>query len=295
MRFPLFRRKRKTVPIARADSRKLRAVMLRGRRYLDVPYALPKDLDEINRLDLQHYIYRLVQRGNFLVPLDAPSDILDIASGSGRWCHEMAVQFPAATVYGFDLENLKASQPLPSNVRFIQGNLLDGLSFEDNAFDYVHQRLVLASAVPLLRWEPVMKELLRVTRPGGWLELAEVGVEVMNMGPRTREFLAWGIEAGTSRGLDARAIPGIEQYLQRAGAINTGLRWYDVPLGVWGGRVGKLMQTNMTLALGGLKALYLERGASEDDFTSLLNQLPAEWQRCQSCIRFFVFWGQKGA
>lgn len=291
--FTLFRRIRRTARPTHADSRKLRAIIRAGRRHLNVPYALPKDLDELNRLDFQHYIYRLVQRGNFLAPLDDPRVILDLASGTGKWCYEMAWQFPAATVYGFDLENLKASQPLPSNYHFVQGNLLDGLPCEDNTFDYVHQRLVLASAVPLLQWESLLREMLRVTRPGGWLELAEVGVEVVNMGPLTQEFLSWGIEAGKSRGLDAREIPRIERYLQRAGATNTGLRWYDVPLGAWGGRVGKLQQANMRLALGGLKALYLEKGASENDFTELLDQLPAEWQHYRSSMRFFVFWGQK--
>jgi ubiquinone/menaquinone biosynthesis C-methylase UbiE len=254
---------------------------------------LPKDLDELNRLDFQHSIYRLVQRGNFLVPLDEPRTILDLASGTGRWCQEMALQFPSATVYGFDLENPRASQPLPANDRFVQGNLLNGLPFGDNTFDFVHQRLTLASAVPLLQWEPLLREMVRVICPGGWLELAEVGVEVVNMGPLTQEFLAWGIEAGKSRGLDVREIPRLEAYVKRAGAINTGLRWYDVPLGEWGNRVGKLMQQNMVLALGALKALYLERGASEEDFTSLLNQLPAEWQKHRSCMRFFIFWGQK--
>jgi hypothetical protein len=35
------------------------------------------------------------------------------------------------------------------------------------------------------------------------------------------------------------------------------------------------------------------KGANEEDFTTLLDQFPAEWQRYHSRMRFFVFWDQK--
>jgi len=39
----------------------------------DVPYALPKDLEEGQRLNFQHYIIHSVLRGNHAVPLDQES------------------------------------------------------------------------------------------------------------------------------------------------------------------------------------------------------------------------------
>jgi ubiquinone/menaquinone biosynthesis C-methylase UbiE len=267
--------------------------MLAGRRHVTgVPYALPKDLAEVNRLDFQHYIYRNVLRGNFLVPLADPTAILDVAAGTGIWGKEMAQQFPQARVVGLDLEDIKVSGPIPANYQFVQGNLLDGLPFVANSFDFVHQRLVLASAVPFERWMDVFKELLRVTRPGGWLELPEVGVEVHPLGPLTRHFFEWGIEASHLRGLSPREIPRIERYLSEAGGRNVGMQHYDVPMGNWGGRIGTLMETNLFSALSALKALYTERGSVES-FDDLLYQLPDEWRTLKSHIRFFVFWCQK--
>ena len=169
------------------------AAIIAGRRHVTgVPYALPKDLAEISRLDFQHYIYKNVMRGNFLVPLDNPASILDVAAGTGAWGKEVAQQFPQARVVGLDLENIKESGLVPDNYEFVQGNLLERLPFRDEVFDFVHQRLVLASAIPFERWMDVFKELLRVTRPGGWLELPEVGVEVSPLGPLTRHFFEWG-------------------------------------------------------------------------------------------------------
>ncbi len=278
----------------RPTAPRIAAAIIAGRRHVTgVPYALPKDLAEISRLDFQHYIYRCVLRGNFLVPLGDPSAILDVAAGTGIWGKEMAQQFPQARIVGFDLEDFKASGPIPANYEFIKGNLLERLPFGDNTFDFVHQRLVLASAVPFSRWMAVFQELLRVTRPGGWLEFPEVGVEVNPLGPLTRQFFEWGIAASRPRGLYAREIPNIGRYLAEAGMVNVGSRYYDVPMGSWGGRIGTMMQTNLISALSGLKALYTEDGASEADFDQLLGQLPGEWRALRSHMRFFVFWCQK--
>ena len=267
--------------------------MLAGRRHVTgVPYALPKDLAEVSRLDFQHYIYRNVLRGNFLVPLVDPTAILDVAAGTGIWGKEMAQQFPQARVVGLDLEDIKVSGPIPANYEFVRGNLLERLPFRDDAFDLVHQRLVLASAVPFERWVDVFKELLRVTRPGGWIELPEIGVEVNPRGPLTRQFFEWGIEASQPRGLCPREIPRIDHYLAEAGGISVGSRYHDIPMGNWGGRIGTMMETNLISALGGLKALYLARGSAEE-FDRLLLQLPDEWKSLRSHIRFFVFWCQK--
>jgi len=275
--------------VPQATASRISAAMIAGRRHVTgVPYALPKDLAEVNRLDFQHYIYRHVLRGNFLVPLHESAAILDVAAGTGIWGKEVAQQFPLARVVGLDLEDIKESGQVPPNYEFVRGNLLERLPFRDNAFDLVHQRLVLASAVPFERWMDVLRELLRVTRPGGWLELSEVGVEVNPLGPLTRQFFEWGIEASKPRGLCPREIPRIEHYLSEAGAINVGSRYHDIPMGSWGGHIGTMMETNLMSAFGGLKALYLTRGSAEE-FDRLLLQLPDEWRSLRSYIRFFAF------
>lgn len=293
---PLFFRRRNSrhQMLERKSTEPRMEAIIAGRRHLTgVPYALPKDTSEINRLDFQHYIYRRVVRGNFLVPLDDPRMILDVGCGTGIWCHEMAQQFPAAQVVGLDLEQIKKSGGLPTMYQFVQGNILAGLPFEENTFDFVHQRLILASAIPVARWIEVFKELLRVARPGGWLELPEVGVEVQQIGPLTRQFFAWGISASEARGLDPRQIPHVCHYLTEAGGRNAGVWFVDVPMGAWAGRIGVMMQKNLSDALAGLQALYCERGATAEDFNALLKQLPEEWSACRSRMRFFIFYCQK--
>src|SRR5579872_6362205 len=75
-----------------------------GRAYTaGVPYALPSDLDETNRLDFQHFVLRQAFKGNFPAPIGTPTDILDVGAGTGRWAKEMAVVFSNASVVGLDI------------------------------------------------------------------------------------------------------------------------------------------------------------------------------------------------
>ncbi len=180
---------------------------------------------------------------------------------------------------------------MPANYQFVRGNVLDRLPFNDHTFDFVHQRLVLSPAIPVARWTDEISELLRVTRPGGWLELAEVGVEVNPLGPVTSQFFEWGISASESRGLDPRQVPFIGRYVPGNNRILA--KHYDVPMGQWAERIGLMMQMNLMNAFGGLKALYCERGATEDEFNDLLNRLPEEWSSWRPHIRFFVWCIQK--
>src|SRR5690348_17471363 len=77
---------------------------LMGRLFLrGVPYVLPKDMGEVNRLDFQHYMMRAALHGNYAAPISAPESILDVGCGTGRWATEMAQLFPAARVVGVDV------------------------------------------------------------------------------------------------------------------------------------------------------------------------------------------------
>ena len=76
--------------------------LLGGRQLVrGVPYLLPKDLEEGNRLDFQHFILRYALQGNYATPLRSHSSILDV--GTGIWAREMAQVFPGANIVGLDV------------------------------------------------------------------------------------------------------------------------------------------------------------------------------------------------
>uniref|UniRef100_UPI0035E45754 class I SAM-dependent methyltransferase n=1 Tax=Thermogemmatispora sp. TaxID=1968838 RepID=UPI0035E45754 len=273
---------------------------LRGsRRYLqEQPYLLPKDLGEVNRLDFQHYVLRAILRGNYLAPVQQPRRILDVGCGTGQWAFELARQFPQAEVIGFDLEPAKTSSSPPANYRFVQGDLLQGLPFDNNSFDFVHQRLLFL-AIPLSGWPSAVQELARVTAPGGWVELVEASIAAQDLtpsGPTTQKLFDLGGQLAALRGLDSEGKVArlLERYLAEAGLVNIQCHQREVPVGEWGGRIGSLMALNFQEGAKALSAPIAFRfGMTEQEVATAIETMMQEFNLHRTKYSYTVAYGQK--
>jgi SAM-dependent methyltransferase len=268
------------------------------RRLTDVPYVLPKDLEEGERLNLQHYLLRYALKGNFSAPLDVPvSRVLDVGSGTGIWGQEMAQQFPLTQVFSVDLEppavvslSTQAKESL-ANYHFIQGNILQGLPFPDQSFDFTHQRL-LVLALPAATWSPVIRELIRVTRKGGWIELMEIDV-IKQGGPLTEKVIGLILEFVRRRGIEVKLVENLGSLLQQEGLKQVTQRFVDIPIGSWGARLGNLMEKDALAGYAALKHTLCRTLAFDpDEYDALLQALPEEWSRYHSSYRFVLVYGQ---
>jgi ubiquinone/menaquinone biosynthesis C-methylase UbiE len=103
--------------------------------------------------------------------------VLDSASGPGCWSLDMAKEFPSSSFHGIDMtaHDFSNTAEKLANFEFTVGNLLEGLPFEDNTFDYIYQRLLFLGLNDE-GWATVLNELLRVLKPGGYIELLEVSI-----------------------------------------------------------------------------------------------------------------------
>ncbi len=220
---------------------------------------LPRHRTEIDRLDVQHYALRAALKGNQVAPLDQPGTILDVGSGTGQWGYDLCSQFPKAMVVGLDLVPGKA-QGRPENYRFVKANVLHGLPFGDDAFDYVHQRLMV-TALPLTTWPGVVRDLVRVTRPRGWVELVEGGYDIEPLGPATKRLFDLAARLAASYGLDTTGSVShvLDDYLRHAGAEDVDKRSVPLPIGEWGGRVGSLMASDFRSTFNGLCSTFESR------------------------------------
>jgi SAM-dependent methyltransferase len=238
--------------------------------------------------------------GNYAAPIKAPMSILDVGSGTGRWATEMARLFPNTNVIGSDIaapnpEAVQADDAVrPDNYAFIQGNVLEGLPFADGAFDFTHMRLLLF-AIPEARWPDVARELLRVTRPGGWIELVETGPQ-QNGGPAMDQIVEWITQASLRRGVNPLVGPHIGDFLRSAGAINVTSRDIALPVGAYGGRVGRLAETDVMGVLAGVKGLVASQGiASPEAFDRAVQTARADLNQYQCTLPFYVAYGQRPA
>lgn len=272
---------------------------LMGRLFVrDLPYVLPKDMGEVNRLDFQHYMMRSALRGNYAAPIGAPDSILDVGSGTGRWCIEMASLFPGARVVGVDVAESKAEEiapdvvTQPGNYTFAAGNILEGLSFSDGTFAYTHQRYMIG-AIPRDQWPYTVSELVRVTRPGGWIELVEAGTS-RGGGAALTQTDDWVASVLARRGLDIHLGPHLRDFLVGAGADNVTVREIDLPLGAYGGRIGTLVESDYFAAVNAMRAPVVSLGiATESEYDSIAQAARDEVQRGECVFPVYVVFGQR--
>ncbi|CAO3629920.1 unnamed protein product [Cunninghamella blakesleeana] len=168
-----------------------------GRSYHDAnsAYWLPSDDEESDRLTGQHFAIKALFNGNIgqcvedIVPLRTSAYVLDIGCASGCWLLDMATEYPNSHFMGVDICETFPNSIRPPNTSFKIANVIEGLPFPDNTFDFINLRLFIL-AIKKDEWEDVFKEIHRVLKPGGCFQTIECG-----MVEGGTDYVKWG--AGT--------------------------------------------------------------------------------------------------
>jgi ubiquinone/menaquinone biosynthesis C-methylase UbiE len=145
------------------------------------------DDNEIDRLQIQHHLFRALWRENFNSPIKnklkaGGFHVLDVGCGPGTWICDMATDFPSSKFKGIDIETVFPTQK-PTNIIFEKANVLTGLPYSDNTFDFVRMSSMILVFTEAEWRTKVFVELLRVLKPGGYLELEDGDIESCNTSP----------------------------------------------------------------------------------------------------------------
>ena len=259
-----------------------------------VSYMLPPVEQDIDRLDLQHYIIRYLLRGNYIAPIAKPAHILDVGCGTGRWVLEMAQEFPQAELNGIDCSlPLGDAAHFPLNSHFHAGNVLHKLPFEDSFFDFVHQRHFIFTILQH-RWQSLVNELVRVTRRGGWVELIEMNPVLQHTGPATERVLQLVTQAALQLGLDPAISQHIGTLLGTAGLKRVGTSTQLVPLGNWGGQPGAMALADILAIAQEMKPQVLaQTQTASNEFDLLTMQMVEEVEQYCTTFTFHLAYGQR--
>ncbi len=106
------------------------------------------------------------------------SCILDIGCGPGEWVLDVAYMYPDVEVVGIDISRTmieyataQAHAQRLNNVRFLLMDATKPLALSDASFDLVNARTI--AFLPPAVWPQLLRECMRVLRPGGTVRLTE--------------------------------------------------------------------------------------------------------------------------
>jgi len=160
-------------------------------------------------------------------------DVLDVGGGPGGWVLEMAYAYPHMHATGIDISqgmidyaNGLARANGLDNAQFRVANAIDPLDFPNTSFDLVNVRQ-LEGVIPAAAWPGLVKEMVRVTRPGGIIRITSVewGGVTNSTAFQTLERLMIGgaTRAGLHHIPDERWLGATilrSRYLRDAGCVN---------------------------------------------------------------------------
>ncbi|KAH0538535.1 hypothetical protein FGG08_004868 [Glutinoglossum americanum] len=211
-------------------------VCRRYHSYRSGQYAFPNDENELDRMDLENHLFSLVLGGNLhLAPLDSPQRILDLGTGTGIWAIDMADRYPSAAVIGTELSPVQPKW-VPPNLTFQIDDFSQDWTFQEDSFDLIHWRLLLASISDYPR---LFKQAFDHTKPGGYLEVHEIDPMFycddgsLPEGSSARQWSVLFLEACAKLG---RAIPPTDSYkvgMEAAGFVDVQERVYKRPSNTW--------------------------------------------------------------
>lgn len=133
-------------------------------------YLFPNDSAEIERMEVKYHAIRLALHDNlFFAPIEDPLSVLDVGTGTGAWCIDMADAHPNALVKGIDLSLIQPNF-VPPNCIFEIADANDDWTFSEK-FGLIHTRIM--NDFSLNSWLHFFTEAYAHLSPGGWVECQE--------------------------------------------------------------------------------------------------------------------------
>ncbi|KAJ3455182.1 hypothetical protein MRS44_013782 [Fusarium solani] len=243
-------------------------------------YYYPNDMIEVERLNTQHEILKILLDGrSCLAPFsqkNPPRKVLDIATGSGCWA--------------IDLGDETDEWP--------QGR--DWCNF-----DLIHTRVTMGC------WSDMAKQIIQPAferlKPGGWIECQELEglLECDDGSVKDNAFKKWCDDIVDASITADRPLPGaasMKQAFIEAGFVDIHEKIYKIPINGWPKdrrlkRFGELWHANVVEGLQALSygLLHRVKGMTKEEIEVNLVDVRKDLadQRMHGYQKFYVVWGRK--
>ncbi|PKY49180.1 S-adenosyl-L-methionine-dependent methyltransferase [Rhizophagus irregularis] len=266
-------------------------------------YYFSTSTDSIDRFHVFHFLRQYIFQSNFSSPVEenlirGGYKVLDVGCGPGTWLLDLSSKYESSYFFGVDSELMFPQEIKPNNVEFFKADLSAGLSFGDNEFDFTHielMRLIYTSD----KWDFILSELIRVTKPGGYIEVAGRRNENVERAPILRKLMDTINESGLKRNIDINLIYSLESKFELHPNIGNVHRIEKkIIVGLNSDKIG-LVSRELTLAFLKsepllIKFLSEELGVSEEEYKKLIEKdLVEEFEQVYSESIYVRIWAQK--
>ncbi|CAG8556003.1 25639_t:CDS:2 [Dentiscutata erythropus] len=267
----------------------------------NLKYPLPSNIEEEKHwLQDPHYLIRHMWQSNYSAPIEdklreGNAKILNICCDYGTWTLEMASDYPNSHFTGVDVAPIFPSGVTRPNVRFLQSNVLDGLPFESNSFDFVLVRL-FGNNFTEKDWEDkIIHEIVRLTKPGGWVELTQPDSKYYNCGPNGERWNDALLNHLRLKNINGSICEDFGILLTSTGQISRIQHEVVIgPVGSWGNRVGELGASYARQLSGKFKPWiisYLD--ITEEEYNEIMIKAEQEFNIHRTYMSTHRFVGQK--
>ncbi|GES97732.1 S-adenosyl-L-methionine-dependent methyltransferase [Rhizophagus clarus] len=213
----------------------------------ELKYYIPNNYEDIDRIHMFHFFQRYMFQSNFSSPIEerliqGKCKVLDIGCGPGTWLLDLANKYEKSFFYGLDNNPIYPTEIKPGNLNFLKADIFDGLPFPDNEFDFVHQDSMLFM-IKADQWNFIISEMIRVTKPGGYIEFLEICCKLDGAGPVLSKIYEAHVSSCLERGVNMKIISNLDKIIksnQNTPIVNKDEKFYV--LGPNGGKIGMVKQ-----------------------------------------------------
>lgn len=150
----------------------------------------------------------------------------------------------------------------------------------------------MAQDIQKQQWPALLQEMLRVLKPGGYIELLDIEPQFHNPGPVQQAFDGFQQGQWTEQGLDFQFCDLLEKLIEETGFAQVERRMLDIPIGEWPdepelkqfGFINK--ETKKAFLRNRKKELVAKWGISSDDYDMAIQEILEEFDDYHSFSRF---------
>jgi hypothetical protein len=151
----------------------------------------------------------------------------------------------------------------------------------------------LLGAIPEQAWPGVARELARVTRSGGWVQLVEPAPAPQG-GQGMSALADWTQQASMRRGINTAIGARIPEFLAQADLRDISAREINIPMGQRAGRIGVMAETNYFSVFTSTRNFIIAMGVTDAaSYDAALAQARQELDQGDYVSPYYLAYGRK--